>query len=66
MLDVGDQGRVEADKALSPAGPIRIFGGVLVNFAGELSGELVALGQVVLPGGVVEQIGGDAGQPGQR
>ena len=59
LLDVGDELGVEAGEVFGPSWCV--VGCVLSGFVGELSGELVAAGQVFLPGGVVEELGGDAG-----
>lgn len=63
LLDVGDELGVETEEVFGP--PWVVVGCVLAGFVGELSGELVAAGEVFLPGGVVEELGGDAGEPGE-
>lgn len=63
LLDVGDQLGVETGQVFGPPGCVGEC--LLSGFVGELSGELVAAGQVVLPGGVIEELGGDSGQPGE-
>ncbi len=63
-LDVGDQVGVEAGEVCGPVGRL-VAGRLLAGLVGELVGEDVAGRQVGLPVGVVEQLGGDPGQPGQ-
>lgn len=60
QLDVGDQPEVEAGEVFGPAGVGVGRPGAGMYLLAEFAGEAVAGGQVGLPVGVVEELGGDA------
>ena len=66
LLDPGQQVGGDAQKVLGPPRRCRIIGGEGANLLAELAGEAVAGGQIGLPGGVVEELRRNAGQPGSR